>query len=105
MEPDGLSRLYAEAAKNLSRSWPGACPTVFAANRRLADAAQVWGDEARVAAEVLTRAAAWLPAWLLRAGRLRPFAEGVRARGRGDGFVGRVRSAARARAVDARPGA
>src|SRR5919107_1376088 len=57
MEPDGLSRLYAEAAKNLSRSWPGACPTVFAANRRLADAAQVWGDEARVAAEVLTRAA------------------------------------------------
>src|SRR5215204_2986567 len=49
MEPDGLSRLYAEAAKNLSRSWLGACPTVFAANRRLADAA-------RVAAEVLTRA-------------------------------------------------
>src|ERR687890_680523 len=57
MEPNGLSRLYAEAAKNLSRSWLGACPTVFAANRRLADAAQVWGDEARVAAEVLTRAA------------------------------------------------
>ena len=56
MEPDGLSRLYAEAAKNLSRSWLGACPTVFAANRRLADAARVWGDEARVAAEVLTRA-------------------------------------------------
>jgi len=57
MEPDGLSRLYAEAAKNLSRSWLGACPTVFAANRRLADATRVWGDEARVAAEVLTRAA------------------------------------------------
>ena len=56
MEPDGLSQLYAEAAKNLSRSWLGACPTVFAANRRLADAARVWGDEARVAAEVLTRA-------------------------------------------------
>ena len=57
MEPDGLSQLYAEAAKNLSRSWLGACPTVFAANPRLADAARVWGDEARVAAEVLTRAA------------------------------------------------
>src|SRR5215218_779366 len=57
MEPDGLSRLYAEAAKNLSRSWLGAYPTVFAANRRLADATRVWGDEARVAAEVLTRAA------------------------------------------------
>jgi hypothetical protein len=57
MEPDALSRLYAEAAKNLSHSWLGACPTMFAANRRLADAARVWGDEARVAAEVLTRAA------------------------------------------------
>src|SRR5215211_3294305 len=57
MEPDGLSRLYAEDAKNLSRSWLGAYPTVFAANRRLADATRVWGDEARVAAEVLTRAA------------------------------------------------
>src|SRR5215208_2126251 len=56
MEPDALSRLYAEAAKNLSRSWLETCPTVFAANRRLADAARVWGDEARVAAEVLTRA-------------------------------------------------
>src|SRR3712207_1438880 len=56
MEPDALTRLYAEAAKNLSRSWLEAGPTVFVANRRLADAARVWGDEAWVAAEVLSRA-------------------------------------------------
>ncbi len=56
MEPDALTRFYAEAAKNLSRSWLEAGSTVFAANRRLADAARVWGDEARAATEVLTRA-------------------------------------------------
>ena len=56
MEPDALTRLYAEAAKNLSRSWLEASSTAFAANRRLADAARVWGGEARVAAEVLARA-------------------------------------------------
>src|SRR5215204_1070864 len=56
MEPDALTRLYAEAAKNLSRSWLEASSTAFAANRRLADAARVWGGEARVAAEGLARA-------------------------------------------------
>src|ERR687895_189673 len=56
MEPDALTRFYAEAAKNLSRSWLEAGSTVFAANRRLADAARAWGDEARAATEVLTRA-------------------------------------------------
>jgi len=56
MEPDALTRFYAEVAKNLSRSWLEAGSTVFAANRRLTDAAQGWGDEARAAAEVLTRA-------------------------------------------------
>lgn len=56
MEPDALTRCYAEAAKNLSRSWLEAGSTVFAANRRLADAARAWGDEARAATEVLTRA-------------------------------------------------
>ncbi len=56
MEPDALTRFYAEAAKNLSHSWLEAGSTVFAANRRLADAARAWGDEARAATEVLTRA-------------------------------------------------
>jgi predicted unusual protein kinase regulating ubiquinone biosynthesis (AarF/ABC1/UbiB family) len=56
MEPDALTRFYAEAAKNLSRSWLEAGSTIFAANRRLADAARAWGDEARAATEVLTRA-------------------------------------------------
>jgi predicted unusual protein kinase regulating ubiquinone biosynthesis (AarF/ABC1/UbiB family) len=56
MEPDALTRFYAEAAKNLSRSWLEAGSTVFATNRRLADAARAWGDEARAATEVLTRA-------------------------------------------------
>ena len=56
MEPDALTRVYAEAAKNLSRSWLEAGSTMFAANRRLTDAARVWGDAARVAVEVLTRA-------------------------------------------------
>ena len=56
MEPDALTRFYAETAKNLSRSWLEAGSAVFAANRRLADAARLWGDEARAATEVLTRA-------------------------------------------------
>lgn len=56
MEPDALTRLYAEATKNLSRRWLKAGSTVFAANRRLVDAARAWGNEARAAAEVLTRA-------------------------------------------------
>src|SRR5829696_8518395 len=56
MEPDVLTRFYAEVAKNLSCSWLEAGSTVFAANRRLTDAARGWGDEARAAAEVLTRA-------------------------------------------------
>ena len=56
MEPDALTRFYAETAKNLSRSWLEASSAVFAANRRLADAARLWGDEARAATEVLTRA-------------------------------------------------
>ena len=56
MEPDALTRFYAEAAKNLSRSWLEAGSAVFAVNRRLADAARAWGDEARAATEVLTRA-------------------------------------------------
>src|ERR687897_495867 len=56
MEPDALTRLYAEAAKNLTRGWLEPGSTVFATNRRLADAARAWGDEARVAAEILSRA-------------------------------------------------
>ena len=49
--------MYGDAAKNLSRSWLEAGSAVFAANRRLADAARLWGDEARAAQEVLARAA------------------------------------------------
>ena len=56
MEPDALTRFYAEVAKNLSRSWLEAGSTVFAANRHLTDAVQGWGDEAWAAAKVLTRA-------------------------------------------------
>src|ERR671911_118778 len=56
MEPDALTRFYAEVAKNLSRSWLEAGSTVFAANRHLTDAVRGWGDEAWAAAEVLTRA-------------------------------------------------
>src|ERR687897_1232134 len=56
MEADALTRFYVEVAKNLSRSWLEAGSTVFAANRRLTDAARGWGDEARAAVEVLTRA-------------------------------------------------
>src|SRR5918998_3927469 len=57
MDPNEMARLYGGAAKNLSRSWLEAGSAVFAANRRLADAARLWGDEARAAQEVLTRAA------------------------------------------------
>src|ERR687889_722231 len=57
MEPDALTRFYAEVAKNLSRSWLEAGSTVLAANnRRLTDAVRGWGDEAWAAAEILTRA-------------------------------------------------
>src|SRR5918997_4486394 len=56
MEPDALTRFYAEVAKNLSRSWLEAGSTVFAANRHLTGAVRGWGDEAWAAAEVLTRA-------------------------------------------------
>src|SRR5918998_897771 len=56
MEPDALTRFYAEVAKNLSRSWLEAGSTVFATNRHLTDAVRGWGDEAWAAAEVLTRA-------------------------------------------------
>jgi ABC1 atypical kinase-like domain len=57
MEPNEIARLYADAAKKLSRGWLDAGSAVFNANRRLANAARVWGDEARAAEEVLARAA------------------------------------------------
>ena len=57
MDPNEMARLYGDAAENLSRSWLEAGSAVFAANRRLADAARLWGDEARAAQEVLARAA------------------------------------------------
>jgi len=57
MEPNEMARLYAEAAKNLSRGWLEAGSVMFAANRRLANFARVWGDEVRAAEEVLARAA------------------------------------------------
>ena len=57
MDPNEIARLYGDAAKNLSRSWLKAGSAVFAANRRLADAARLWGDEAQTAQEVLVRAA------------------------------------------------
>ena len=56
MERNEMARLYADAAKNLSRGWLEAGSAMFAANRRLADAATVWGDETRAAEEVLARA-------------------------------------------------
>src|SRR5919202_4332185 len=56
MEPN-MARLYADAAKNLSRGWLDAGSAAFATNRRLANAAWAWGDEARAAEEVLARAA------------------------------------------------
>src|ERR687894_2390113 len=57
MDPNEMARLYGDAAKNLSRSWLEAGSAVFAANRRLTDAARLWGDQARAAQEVLARAA------------------------------------------------
>ena len=57
MDPNEMAQLYGDAVKNLSRSWLEAGSAVFAANRRLADAARLWGDEARAAQEVLARAA------------------------------------------------
>ncbi|MDQ4064355.1 MAG: AarF/UbiB family protein [Actinomycetota bacterium] len=56
MDPNEMARFYIEAAKNLSRSWLEAGSTLFAANRRLVDAARLWGDETRAAEEVLARA-------------------------------------------------
>jgi len=56
MERNEMAQLYAYAAKNLSRSWLEAGSAMFAANRHLADAAVVWGDETRAAEEVLLRA-------------------------------------------------
>ena len=57
MDPNEMARLYGDAAKNLSRSWLEAGTAAFAADRRLADAARLWGGEARAAQEVLARAA------------------------------------------------
>jgi predicted unusual protein kinase regulating ubiquinone biosynthesis (AarF/ABC1/UbiB family) len=57
MDPNEMARLSGDAAKNLSRSWLEAGSAVFAANRRLMDAARLWGDQARAAQEVLARAA------------------------------------------------
>ena len=56
MDPKEMARFYTEAAKNLSRGWLEAGSTLFAANRRLVDAARLWGDERRAAEEVLARA-------------------------------------------------
>src|SRR5919199_1279879 len=57
MEPNDMARVYAEAAKNLSRNWLGGGSAIFAANRHLADAVRLWSDETRAAAaEVLKRA-------------------------------------------------
>src|SRR3954451_6348741 len=57
MESNNIARLYADAAKNLSCSWLEASSAMLAVNRSLADAARLWGDEARAAEEVLARAA------------------------------------------------
>ena len=57
MDKDEISRFYAEAAKTLSRGWLEAGSAMLTANRRLMDAARMWGDEARAAEEVLARAA------------------------------------------------
>ena len=56
MDPSEMARFYTEAAKNLSRSWLEAGSTLVAANRRLVNAARLWGDETRAAEEVLARA-------------------------------------------------
>src|SRR5215210_5962863 len=57
MEHNEMTRLHADATKNLYRSWLEAGSAMFALNRRLADAARLWDDEARAAEEVLARAA------------------------------------------------
>ena len=57
MERNEISRLYADAAKNMSRSWLEAGSVMFAASRNLASAAGAWGKETRAAEEVLARAA------------------------------------------------
>ena len=57
MDPNEMTRLYGDLGKNLYRSWLEAGSAMFAVNRRLADAAGLWGDEARAAREVLARAA------------------------------------------------
>ncbi len=49
MERNEMARLYAGFAKNLARGWFEAGSLMFAANRRLVDAARAWGDEARAA--------------------------------------------------------
>nr|MDQ3842334.1 AarF/ABC1/UbiB kinase family protein [Actinomycetota bacterium] len=56
MERNEMAQLYAYAAKNLSHGRLEAGSAMFAANRRLANAAVVWGDETRAAEEVLLRA-------------------------------------------------
>src|SRR5215204_4277095 len=43
MEPNKITRLYANAAKNLSRSWLGAGPFIFAASQNLLGAAGAGG--------------------------------------------------------------
>ncbi|MDQ3911335.1 MAG: AarF/UbiB family protein [Actinomycetota bacterium] len=57
MEPNDMARVYAEAARNLSRNWSEGGSAIFAAHRHLADAVRLWSDETRAAAEeVLMRA-------------------------------------------------
>ena len=57
MEPNKITRLYANAAKNLSHSWLGAGPFMFAASQNLLGAAGAWDKETRAAGEVVVRAA------------------------------------------------
>ncbi len=57
MKSHEMNRLYANAAKNLSRGWLEVGSTVFAANRRLVEVTRAWGDETWAAEEVLARAA------------------------------------------------
>src|SRR5919199_5496310 len=57
VEPNEMACLYGDVAKSLSRSWLEAGSAMLAVNRRLTDAARLWRDEARAAAEVLARAA------------------------------------------------
>ncbi len=57
MEPNKITRLYANAAKNLSRSWLGAGAFMFAASQNLLGAAGAWDKETRAVGEVVVRAA------------------------------------------------